>query len=237
MLKNSSITETMQTTDIPKLDISSLTSRLQSPSKSKSKSKSKSPPKTRFYVSLSPPLQARLYSEMELMIVATANQYLQIQQREGRMSIDSLSQVLETWASKNRPQVIEFLFDQATQRDLVLYNLRSFRFYGPHAENIISMNSMMQNWKALAREMSVRNFCAPDPVVRKNLVDAFKVLEMLGAPMVTIAAFNEISKNAEQLIGEGTRARREYEKVKFGYERRWEPPMGATDGDGLNPFA
>ena len=223
---------TTQTPDMPKLDISSIASRLQSPSKSKSKS----PPKTHFYVSLSPPLQARLYSEMELMIVATANRYLQTQQREGRMSIDSLTRVLEAWASKNRPQVVEFLFDQATQRDLVLYNLRTFRFYGPNADNIIYMNSMIQNWKALAREMSVRNFCTPDTVVRKNLVDAFKVLEMLGAPMVTIAAFGEIKERTERVIAEKAKARREYEKVKFGVERKWEPPVGERERASFNPF-
>lgn len=223
----------MQTPEIPRFDISSIASRMQSPSKPKSKS----PVKTRFHVSLSPPFQARLYSEMELMIVATANQYLQVQQREGRMSIDSLTRVLETWASKNRPQVIEFLFDQATQRELILHNLRSFRFYGPRAENIISVNSMLQNWKALAREMSVRNFCAPDPMVRKNVLDAFRVLEMLGAPAVTIAAFSEISKKVERLIEEMTQTRRQYEKIKFGTEKRWEPQMSATRGDILNPFA
>lgn len=227
------INDTPQTPDMSKLDISSLASRLQSPSKSKSKS----PPKTRFYISLSPPLQARLYSEVELMIVATANQYLQAQQREGRMSVNSFVRVLESWASKNRPQVIEFLFDQATQRELVLDNLKSFRFYGPHAESIVSVNSMMQNWKALAREMNVRNFCAPDVVVKKNLVDAFRVLEMLGAPVVTIVAFKEIKEKAEDIIAEKTKARKEYEKVKFGLERMWEPAIERTEGAGSNPYA
>ena len=225
---NYPVTKLMQTPDI-----SSLASRLQSPSKSKSMSSSKS----RFHVSLPPPFQAKLYSEMELMIVATANRYLQIQQGEGRMSVDSLTRILESWASKNRPQVIEFLFDQATQRDLVLHNLRSFRFYGPRADNLLSVNSMLQNWKALAREMSVRTFCAPDPVVRKNLVDTSKVLEMLGAPLITITAFNEIRKKTELLIGEFSKARRDYEKIRFGMERRWEPQVDVTDGDTSNPFA
>ena len=171
------------------------------------------------------------------MIVATANQYLQTQQREGRMSIESLSRVLETWASKNRPQVLEFLFDQATQRDLVLYNLKNFRFYGPNADNIVSMNSMLQNWKALARDMSVRNFCTPDAVIRKNLVDAFKVLEMLGAPVVTLTAFGVIKERVEGIIAEKTTARREYERVEFGMERKWEPPENDRERAACNPFS
>ena len=221
-------TDTLQTEEMPKIDMSMLTLSPQ---------KTKSPAKTRFYVSLTPPQQAKLYSEMELMICATANQYLQIQQREGRMSLESLSKVLQAWSSKNRPQVIEFLFDQATQRDLVLYNLKTFRFYGPHADNIISMNSMMAAWKALAREMSVRTFCSPDAVVKKNLMDAFKVLEMLGAPLVTIMAFKEIKERAEAIIEGKTKARDDYEKVQWGVERRWEPPAGAAMDDGFNPFA
>ncbi len=218
---------------MPKIDLSSIAARLQSPSKSKSKFMIKA----RFYVSLSPPLQARLYSEMELMIVATANEYLQTQQREGRMSVDSLARVLESWVSKNRPQVIEFLFDQTTQRDLILYNLRTFRFYGPHADNLISINCMMQCWKALAREMSVRNFCTPDAVVRKNLVDAYKVLEMLGAPMITMVAFSDIREQMEGIITEKTYARREYEKMKFGVEVKWEPPVEDRERVDFNPFA
>ena len=233
MVIHFAFTDLVQTPDLPKLDIKSLTSRIQSPAKSKSKS----PTKTHFHVSLSPPFQARLYSEVELMIVATANQYLQTQQREGRLSIDSLARVLETWASKNRPQVIEFLFDQATQRDLILHNLRSFSFYGPRGDNAVSINSMMQSWKGLAREMSIRTFCAPDPMVRKNLVDAFRVLEMLGAPSITMVALGDISKKVEQSIEEVVRARKQYEKIKFGMERSWEPQSGAVNADAYNPFA
>ena len=125
-------------------------------------------------------MQAKLYSEMELMICATANQYLNTQAEEGRMSVESLQKVTTFWTSKNRPQVIEFMFDQATQRDLVLYNLRTFRFYGQNASNLMAMNAIMQAWKTLAREMSVRTFCAPDSVVHKHMQDTYKVLEMLG---------------------------------------------------------
>ena len=114
------------------------------------------------------------------MICATANQYLNTQAEEGRMSVESLQKVTVFWASKNRPQVIEFMFDQATQRDLVLYNLRTFRFYGPNASNLMAMNAIMQAWKTLAREMSVRSFCTPDSVVQKHMQDTYRVLEMLG---------------------------------------------------------
>lgn len=201
-------------------------------------SPSKSPSKTKFYVSLSPPMQAKLYSEMELMICATANQYLNVQQKEGRMTVESLKKVTEWWASKNRPQVIEFMFDQATQRDLVLYNLKSFRFYGPNADNSFQMNAMMQSWKALSRDMSVRTFCTPDSVIRKHTHDCYKILEMLGAPLVTFMAFQEIQMKALKVMREEQKKRDEYEAIKFGVERKWEAPTeGAEEKELYNPFA
>ncbi|KAL9128281.1 MAG: hypothetical protein Q9217_003012 [Psora testacea] len=188
-------------------------------------SPSKSPPKSKFHVSLSPPMQAKLYSEIELMICATANQYLNTQAQQNRMSVESLQKVTSYWTSKNRPQVMEFMFDQATQRDLVLHNIRTFRFYGPNAENLMSMNSMMQAWKSLAREMAVRTFCTPDAVIRKHMHDTYKILEMLGAPLVTFLAFQEIQVKALKIIREEQERKNGSVTLRSGMERQWEPPV------------
>ena len=175
------------------------------------------------------------------MICATANQYLNIQQREGRMTVESITKITQWWASKNRPQVIEFMFDQATQHDLVLYNLKTFRFYGPNAEDLVSMNTMMQSWKALAREMSVRTFCTPDSVMRKQMHDCYKILEMLGAPLVTFLAFQELQVKALKIMRQEQKKRDEYEAIKFGVEKKWEPPMRESKEGKVeeleNPFA
>lgn len=176
-----------------------------------------------FAVSLDPPAQAKIYSEMELMICATANQYLMTQHLAGRMAVESVQKVLQYWASKNRPQVIEFQFDQSTQRDLVLYNIKTFRFYGPHAENAVSMNTMMLGWRALAKEMSVRTFCTPDSVVRKHMHDCYRILEMLGAPLITFLAFQEIQVRTLSAIRDEQARRDELQTRKFGVVRQWEP--------------
>lgn len=171
------------------------------------------------------------------MICATANYYLNIQKDEGRMSVESVAKIMQFWTSKNRAQVIEFQFDQATQRDLILYNLKSFRFYGPNADNIVSMNSMMQSWKTLAREMAVRTFCTPDSVIRKHLHDIYKILEMLGAPLVTFLAFQEIQIKALKTMRDEQQCRNECGAIKFGVEMRWEPPVRTSkDGELDNPF-
>ena len=190
-----------------------------------------SPPKasvdiapTRSPISLDPPTQARLYSEIELMICVTANMYLMQQRKEGRMSVESLLKVAEIWRSKGRPQVVEFQFDQATQRDLVLYNLKSFRFHGEHAGNRVVINSMMYNWKVLSKEMSIRTFCMPDSVVRKHLHDIYKILEMLGAPVSTFLAFQDIQLRTLNLMREEQKRREEKSRSQHGVERAWHPP-------------
>ena len=218
-----------QTEDLPKIDMSKL---MQSPSKSKS------PPKTtRFYVTLTPPQQAKLYSEVELMICATANSFLTLQQDEGRMSIEALSDLLQSWAMKGRPQVIEFMFDQQTQRELIVNNIKSFRFFGPNAENLISVNSMAHAWKTLAREMNIRTFCSPDAVVKKHLHDSYRVLETLGAPSVTMMAFLEMKFKIEQLIELGQRRIDIIESVGLGVERPWEPSARERELERYNSFA
>ena len=155
-----------------------------------------------FPISLDPPTQAKLYSEMELMICVTANKFLLEQYKEGRISVDSVTKVTNFWASKNRPQVIQFQFDQATQRDLILYNLKTFKFHGDCAVNVVLLNATLHNWKAVAKEMSVRTFCTPDSVIRKHMHDMLKILEMLGAPLVTFLAFQELQLNVLALMKE-----------------------------------
>ncbi|KAK2763288.1 hypothetical protein FQN54_009924 [Arachnomyces sp. PD_36] len=145
-----------------------------------------------FPISLDPPTQARVLSEVEVMICVTANKFLLQQYAEGRMSVESVAKIMNYWTSKNRAQVLEFQFDQATQRDLVLYNIKTFRFYGEASTNIFALNGAMYNWRAVSKEMSVRTFCHPDSAIRKLLHDTHKILEMLGAPLVTFLAFQEL---------------------------------------------
>jgi len=205
-----------------------------------SPTKKSSPAKTsKFPVSLDPSVQARVYSEIELMICATANQYLLIQRYYNRMSLESIAKITDFWISKNRPQVIEFMFDQATQRDLILYNLKTFRFYGPRAHDHLHMHAMMLSWKTLAKEMSVRTFCQPDSVVRKHMHDCYKILEMLGAPLLTFLAFQEIQVKTLRVIKEKQEQREELGNIQFGVERRWEPPAGKLSSETEeieNPF-
>ncbi|KAI9803402.1 MAG: hypothetical protein M1833_000921 [Piccolia ochrophora] len=198
-----------------------------------------SPPKegvstqSKLPISLDPPFQSRLYSEMELMICVTANNFLLLQNSLGLMSVDSLLKVTEFWKNKGRPQVLEFQYDQATQRDLVLHNIKHFRFHGPHAGNTVALNSMLYNWKTIAKEMAVRTFCYPDTVVRKHMHDLHKILEMLGAPLSTFLAFQDIQVKALRTMRDIQRKREERAAMQVGVERRWDPPQRVSSDSDL----
>ena len=201
------------------------------------------PTTSTFPVSLDPGEQSKFYAEAELMICATANAYLMIQKQEGRMSLDSIEKTVDFWNSMNRPQVIEFHFDQLTQRNLILMNIKTFRFYGPNAENAQQLSSMLNCWKALAKEMSVRTFCTGDSTLRQQIQNIYRILELLGAPMMTFLAFQQIQVKALAKMRDEQKKRDEEESRQFGVERKWEPPGGFVPRDSadseayVDPFA
>lgn len=180
---------------------------------------------SKFPVSISPPRQAKLYMELELLICATTNNFLMDQFKAGRMSTESMKKIAEFWKNKGRPQVIEFQYDQATQRDLIVANQREFQFHGNNSTNALQVNAMLYSWKQNAREMSVRTFCTPDTVIQKQLHDTYRMLELLGAGMQTFMALQDIHKDFSKQIKRAQDARRKREIIKQlnGVERRGKP--------------
>ncbi|KAL4756397.1 uncharacterized protein BDW70DRAFT_164541 [Aspergillus foveolatus] len=153
---------------------------------------SKIMPTSTVSVSLDAAAQSKLYSEMEMMICVSANQFLMQEYAGGRISEESIKRINKFWGSKNRPGVVEFQYDQATQRQLILSNIRTLHFNGESSTNPVALHSNLHNWKAIVKEMSVRTFCAPDSVIRKHMHDIQKLLDMLGAPIATFLAFEEL---------------------------------------------
>lgn len=153
-------------------------------------------------ISLDSLTQAKLYSDMEFMICSSANHFLVGQYNAGRVSRESIRRTTDYWVSKNRPQVVEFQFDQATQRQLILSNVRTLDFHGESATNPILLHSNLQNWKAIVKEMSVRTFCLPDSAIRKHVHDIHKILDMLGGPLSTFLAFQELQMRTLSLMKE-----------------------------------
>lgn len=151
-------------------------------------------------ISITPPEQARVYMEIELMLVHTASSFLMNQFSQGRMNIDTVKKTIETWKSKGRPTVIEFMYDQATQRDLVLANQHNFRFHGANAGSDIRVNSMLYNWKQVANLMLIRTFCNADQVILKLLFDIEQILELLGAVEPMMIRLHQIRATVSEMI-------------------------------------
>ena len=149
-------------------------------------------PKPSISISLDPLTQAKLYSDLEVIVCVSANRFLVEQYNDGRLSKESIKKTINFWCSKNRPQVAEFQFDQATQRRLIMLNLRTLQFHGESTANPVLIYSNLHNWKAIVKEMSIRTFCSPDSVIRKHMHDIHKLLNMLGAPMATFLAFEDL---------------------------------------------
>jgi hypothetical protein len=160
------------------------------------------------------------------MIIITTNAFLVSQLNNDRMSLRSIQTVTDHWRDKDRPQVIEFQFDQLTQRDLILHNLKSFRFYGKFAEDHQALNKVLYSWKVIAKEMAVRTFCFPDSVIKNHLAVVSSVLDIVGAPIPTVNAFSELQQQVLKTILAEEKKRDEHKSIIYGQERIWNPPSG-----------
>ncbi|KAK0109793.1 hypothetical protein ONS95_002467 [Cadophora gregata] len=171
-----------------------------SPGRAARSSNDKHPKISILSVSLGPPEQARLLMEVELMVVHTANTFLMNQFSQGRMAVDSIKKTVDAWKAKGRHVVIEFQYDQVTQRDLVAANQHNFRFYGERAGNDVRINSMLYNWKQVASMMAIRTFCDADTVILKLLFDIEQILELLGGTEAIMLRLQQIRATANEMM-------------------------------------
>ncbi|KAF7861990.1 hypothetical protein EAF04_007870 [Stromatinia cepivora] len=173
-------------------------------------------------ISINPYEQARYLVELELMIVHTANTFLMIQFSQGRMSIDSIKKTVDTWKNKGRPAVVEFMYDQGTQRDLVTANQYNFRFHGNRLGDDVRISSMLYNWKQVASLMSIRTFCNADTVLLKLVFDVEQILELIGGSEQIMLRLQHLrlSINEAIRIAKVDRATR---TSRNGHDKQWEP--------------
>ena len=157
-------------------------------------------PPSSFPISLDPAYQARLQADIELLICVSANKFLLHEAKAGRISKDTVNRIRRSWESRNLPQVLEYHYDQTTQRELILANFRTVQFQGQFRNDFIALNSTMLSWDTLAKEMSIRTFCSADSAIKKQLHDAQRVLEMLGSPLVTCLAFEQLHIKALEMM-------------------------------------
>lgn len=162
--------------------------------------------------SLDTTTQAKLYSELEVMICNVANGFILQQYYDGRVSQHSINKVNAAWNAKNNHHVVEFRFDQATQRDLILANRRCMEFTGDASRFPIRLQTNLQNWKKIAHEMSIRTFCLPDSAIRKHFFDIRQIIDMMDPSLETLRAFQDLTAwTNDQMLDKETAARRQSE--------------------------
>ena len=177
------------------------------------------PPST-FPISLDPAYQSRLQADIELLICVSANKFILHEAQQGRISKDTVNKIRRSWEAKNLPQVLEYHYDQGTQRELILLNFRTVQFHGQFANDPVALNSTMLSWGTLAKEMSVRTFCSADSAIKKQLHDAQRVLEMLGAPLITCLAFEQLHVKALAMINKRQKERLARQQAENGGHMR-----------------
>jgi hypothetical protein len=172
---------------------------------------------------MSSTLQAKLYSELEVMICDTANGFILQQYYDGRVSQQSINKVNTVWNAKNNHHVAEFRFDQETQRKLIFANRRAMEFTGDSSRFPIRLQTNLQNWKKIAHEMSIRTFCLPDSAIRKHLYDLRQVIDMMNPSLETLRAFRDLCNWAQdQMLDKVTAARRQSEaRLRKGPHSSW----------------
>ncbi|KAK5078360.1 hypothetical protein LTR64_003229 [Lithohypha guttulata] len=163
-----------------------------------------------FPVSIKSSGQSKLWSELEYMLIETCNSFLKDEFDHNRLQRHSVLRTKRQWQARNRPQVIEFYYDQTTQYELVIANLRTVKLYSDYAQDAIILNSVLHQWKILIRELSVKTLCMPDSIVRRWLHDGRRVLELLGALPITLTNMDKLTSLCMAVIGsaEKERARR-----------------------------
>ncbi|ESZ94705.1 hypothetical protein SBOR_4899 [Sclerotinia borealis F-4128] len=173
-------------------------------------------------ISINPYEQARYLVELELMIVHTANTFLMIQFSQGRMSIDSIKKTVDTWKNKGRPAVVEFMYDQGTQRDLVTANQYNFRFHGDRLGDEVRISSMLYNWKQVASLMSIRTFCNADTVLLKLVFDVEQILELIGGSQQIMLRLQHLRLSINEAI-RIAKVEITTRTSRNGHEQQWEP--------------
>lgn len=180
-------------------------------------------------ISLPPPIQARLFSELELLLTKTINDYLLGEKMMGRMSEESLEKVVKSWIAKGRPLPNELYFDLATQLELFHANLKAFRFFGQHQGSYLHIQSMLNGWSALAKRLNRRTLSTPDSDIKKYLVDIDHILNLLGVDHKVWTSFGYWRDATLQALAVKDQEEKGHGAKAWGVPMAFLPPHGGSE--------
>lgn len=135
-----------------------------------------------------------MFSDIELLICKTANDFLVQQYHHDRVSDHSINRAKRAWDAKNRPPVEEFNFDQATQRQLIVDNRESIYFPQEMRGNGALISTILRQWKAIIAQTKIRTCPMSDTGINMTLQDVKGVLEMLNACPKAMRCYHAIAR-------------------------------------------
>ena len=168
------------------------------------------------------------------MLKTVVNDFLIRQMEAGRMSVSSIQKVTKDWANRGRPQILEFHFDLETQLELIKLNSGTFRFHGEDGPNGMKQAVMFNCFRGVVRELSIRSYCAPDSVVKKILVDSYRIIEMMGASYEIFMLLQHIQAKILGKIEAARLRRAKDQSVVYGVPRPFVIPVTDEDKDELD---
>ena len=171
--------------------------------------------------------QRRVYSEIELMLSTLANAFLIEEKVAGRISPALVQKIQSEWFNKNRPPVLEFRYDLETQLALVRLNFQTMKLRGPSSEDSMQRAVFVNCWKGIARELSIRTYCAPDSALKKLMHDSHRLFELLGAQLPTFLKLTRLQVEILRKMSQAQAARDAHGNVQYGVTR----PVPIPDDD------
>ncbi|PNY23172.1 Uncharacterized protein TCAP_06889 [Tolypocladium capitatum] len=145
-------------------------------------------------ISLNAREQSLLYCELEFHLTSALNEFITAELDKGHLVPDNLKKISDWWNGQGRPKVVGFRYDLETQLELVGLHVNDFNFYGRRQSNPIEIAGLLDGMKTNARQIRVRTFCQPDPVMAKQLVDAQSLFNMINSSNAQQAALAEIAQ-------------------------------------------
>lgn len=147
-----------------------------------------------FPISLNPYEQGTYSMKLEVLICGVANEFIMSQLQAGRISMESVKKLKDSWSSKGRAPVLEFQYDQITQRNFIKEHKAAFHFHGENAASD-KVGEILMLWKYKAREMATRTFCNTDSTIREQILGMRELLPLLGASDLKVTYLYELLRD------------------------------------------
>ena len=157
-------------------------------------------PATQLAISLNPREQSLLYCELEYHLTGALHDYITAELERGHLVADNLKKISDVWSSQGRPKVVGFRYDLETQLELVKLHVNDFNFYGRRQSSPVEIAGLLHAMKVNARQMRVRTFCQPDPVIAKQLVDSQSLFNMINVSRARHVGLAEIAQFFKVII-------------------------------------